>query len=31
VRDDSGSGEYVAFVIGSDEGEQVVAIRRQSE
>lgn len=30
VRDDSGSGESVAFVIGGDEGEQVVAISRRS-
>lgn len=29
VRDESGNGEYIAFVIGGDEGEQVVAIRRQ--
>jgi len=29
VRDDSDSGEAVAFVIGSDEGDQVVAIGRR--
>lgn len=29
VRDDSGNGDYVAFVIGGDEGEQVVAIGRR--
>jgi hypothetical protein len=32
VRDDSGSGDYVAFVIGGgDDGEQVVALRRQPQ
>jgi len=30
-RDDSGTGDYVAFVIGNDEGDQVVAIRRQPQ
>jgi hypothetical protein len=29
VHDERGDGEYIAFVIGGDEGEQVVAIRRQ--